>query len=158
MLAHLRSFGLPLTAAGVVPALIAERLDPRGAPLWRWVVAALLLIAGLSMLAWTISLFARIGKGTLAPWNPTHKLVVAGPYTRVRNPMISGVTAVICGEATLLGSPRVALWAAAFVGINHVYFLWSEEPGLVKRFGEEYAEYCRHVPRWIPSLRPWRPD
>ena len=31
----------------------------------------------------------------------------------------------------------------------------SEEPGLSKRFGEAYAIYKRHVPRWIPRLKPW---
>lgn len=64
---------------------------------------------------------------------------------------------VITGEALLLGSWRIALWAAIFVLVNHVYFLLSEEPGLVKRFGTQYEEYRRHVPRWIPSWRPWQP-
>jgi protein-S-isoprenylcysteine O-methyltransferase Ste14 len=31
----------------------------------------------------------------------------------------------------------------------------SEEPGLFKRFSQAYAIYKRHVPRWIPRLKPW---
>jgi protein-S-isoprenylcysteine O-methyltransferase Ste14 len=27
----------------------------------------------------------------------------------------------------------------------------------VRRFGEPYREYCRHVRRVIPRLRPWDP-
>jgi protein-S-isoprenylcysteine O-methyltransferase Ste14 len=45
-----------------------------------------------------------------------------------------------------------------FFAINHVYFLVSEEPGLVKRFGAEYREYAQHVPRWIPRITSWRPE
>ena len=30
------------------------------------------------------------------------------------------------------------------------------QPGLEKRFGEEYLRYKHHVPRWIPRLTPWR--
>ena len=63
------------------------------------VAGALLAAAGLGMLAWTVTLFIRIGRGTLAPWDPTRKLVVRGPYAHVRNPMITGVLAILIGEA-----------------------------------------------------------
>ena len=36
-----------------------------------------------------------------------------------------------------------------------VYIPLVEEPGLLKRFGEEYLTYKRNVPRWIPRLTPW---
>jgi protein-S-isoprenylcysteine O-methyltransferase Ste14 len=101
-------------------------------------------------------LFARVGQGTLAPWEPTRRLVAVGPYAHVRNPMIVGVMSIIAGEATLLGSLRIGLWGVAFFAINHVYFVLSEEPGLEKRFGADYLEYKRSVPRWIPRLWPWR--
>jgi protein-S-isoprenylcysteine O-methyltransferase Ste14 len=152
---HLRSFVLPLTAAGIVPAALLG---------FHWSIAAwplalggaLLFSLGLAMLAWTVGLFSRLGRGTLAPWDPTRRLVVAGPYAHLRNPMISGVTAMIVGEALASGSTRIGAWAAVFVLVNHVYFVVSEEPGLVERFGAEYEEYVRHVPRWIPRRRPWR--
>ena len=28
-----------------------------------------------------------------------------------------------------------------------------EEPGLRRRFGAEYEEYCARVPRWLPRVR-----
>jgi protein-S-isoprenylcysteine O-methyltransferase Ste14 len=110
------------------------------------------------MLAWTVSLFVRVGRGTLAPWDPTRRLVVLGPYAHVRNPMISGVLGIIVDEAVALGGWRLATWATAFFVVNHVYFALSEEPGLAKRFGAEYEIYKRHVPRWIPRLQPWQPS
>jgi protein-S-isoprenylcysteine O-methyltransferase Ste14 len=119
------------------------------------VLAAILLLAGLSLFAWCVALFARVGRGTLAPWDPTRRLVAVGPYRHVRNPMITGVAFVLAGLALFTGSWILAAWLGAFAVINHTYFILSEEPGLARRFGASYAEYRSAVPRWIPRLRPW---
>jgi len=116
---------------------------------------AIMIGAGLSLMYRTISLFAREGEGTLAPWDPTRKLVVRGPYRFVRNPMIVGVLAVVLGEAALFGSPALAIWAVVFFAVNAVWFPLVEEPGLVQRFGQDYETYRRHVPRWLPRRTPW---
>jgi protein-S-isoprenylcysteine O-methyltransferase Ste14 len=109
------------------------------------------------VMAQTILTFIRIGRGTLAPWSPTRKLVVGGMYAYVRNPMILGVITVLVGESLMLSSVGILTWAILVFLINTVYFVFSEEPGLEKRFGEEYREYKRDVPRWIPRRKPWRP-
>ena len=57
-------------------------------------------------MVWTNRLFATIGHGTLAPWNPPEKLVVRGVYRHVRNPMITGVFCILLGEAVFFGSCR----------------------------------------------------
>jgi protein-S-isoprenylcysteine O-methyltransferase Ste14 len=120
-----------------------------------WVVGAMLIISGLVLLSMCVSLFARIGKGTLAPWDPTRNLVTAGPYRFVRNPMIIGVALMLFGQTLLWGSWMVGSWACVFILINHIYFVLTEEPGLEKRFGESYRVYKANVPRWIPRVRPW---
>ena len=102
------------------------------------------------MIVWTVSLFVRIGRGTLAPWDPTSRLVVRGPYRHVRNPMISGVLTVLLGEAVLFGSFAVLAWWAFVFALNAVYFVAFEEPDLRDRFGAEYEAYAERVPRWIP--------
>ena len=70
----------------------------------------------------------------------------------MRNPMISGVIAVLAGEPLFFGSLAIGILAVIFFLINHVYFTYSEEPGLEKRFGESCQEYKKRVPRWIPRL------
>jgi len=75
----------------------------------------------------------------------------------VRNPMISGVLFVLFGEALLLLSGPHLLWAFFFLGANFLLIPLAEEPGLKRRFGDSYVEYCRHVPRLIPRFRPWQP-
>jgi protein-S-isoprenylcysteine O-methyltransferase Ste14 len=119
---------------------------------------AALAAAGAALWAWTVRLFATVGAGTLAPWDPTQRLVVVGPYRHVRNPMISGVFAVLAGEALALGSESLAIWAGGFLLVNHLYFVLSEEPGLDRRFGGDYGHYRAAVPRWIPRRTPWEPD
>ena len=147
---------LPFTATVVVPLLILWWTGE--ASVWLGSGVGLLLIAvGLVFVVWTIRLFSTIGDGTLAPWDPTAKLVVRGPYLHVRNPMISGVAFVLGGEVCALRSKALFLWFVAFVVVNAVYIPLVEEPGLLRRFGEDYEAYRTNVPRWLPRLRPWRP-
>lgn len=115
-----------------------------------------IFLCGFALFAWCVSLFARVGEGTLAPWDATRRLVAVGPYRYVRNPMISGVLTMLVGESIFLGSRVIALWAATFFVINNIYFLLSEEPGLERRFGEPYREYKAAVPRWLPRMTPWK--
>ncbi len=60
-----------------------------------------LIGAGFALWLWTVRLFARVGRGTLAPWDPTRHIVIEGPYRHVRNPMIVAVLTVLVGEAAL---------------------------------------------------------
>ena len=156
---------LPGTALVLVPAWLLSRGDSQetATSLWRvsdplfW-SALLLLVAGLGLLAWTVSLFFHRGRGTLAPWDPPEHLVIAGPYRFVRNPMITGVVAALAGKALLFESASVGAWCLVFFAVSALYFPLVEEPGLRLRFGEEYSQYCAHVPRWLPRLSPWFPS
>jgi protein-S-isoprenylcysteine O-methyltransferase Ste14 len=116
---------------------------------------ALFFVIGLALFIWCVSLFAKVGQGTLAPWDPTRNLVAVGPYRFVRNPMIGSVALLLIGQALFWVSWAVGVWAGVFIMINHAYFILSEEPGLEKRFGKPYCVYKDNVPRWIPRLKPW---
>jgi protein-S-isoprenylcysteine O-methyltransferase Ste14 len=136
-----------------IPALIVWQT---GASLRRPAVVGVPLVAiGLVLVISTVRLFATVGRGTLAPWDPTSRLVVQGPYRYVRNPMISGVLFILLGEAACFSSPALLIWFAAVLGANAVYIPLLEERGLRRRFGADYEAYEANVPRWIPRLRPW---
>ena len=150
---------LPFNVLVVIPCglLFAFRQGP-----WRhaWAAwdslrgAAALALAGLSLAVWTMGLFARYGEGTGAPWDPPQKFVARGPYLRVRNPMIISVFIILLAESVFAGSRPVLGWLAVFAAMNLFYIPLSEERGLEARFGEEYRQYKRAVPRWLPKLRP----
>ena len=157
---------LPFMMAVVVPRWLLTSWAARDT---RWMAGtlvafvgraagALLFVAGFVLFVWCVSLFARVGRGTLAPWDPTRELVAVGPYRHVRNPMISAVVTMLTGEALLWGSQVLAKWMLVFLAFNHVYFLLIEEPGLEERFGASYHRYKAAVPRWLPRWHPWTGD
>ncbi len=98
---------LPGTMAVLIPGLILYTSGDNhlgwalpGLGSWLPTSGGLGLIAfGLFLMIQTVSLFITVGKGTLAPWDPTQKLVVRGIYRYVRNPMITGVICILTGEA-----------------------------------------------------------
>lgn len=151
-------FILPFNVVVVIPALILffseQTIEIRFNLLF--VFGVLCFCLGLTLAACTILLFKNFGKGSLAPWNPPSQLVIKGPYQFVRNPMISGVGWMLLGEVILFLNDDLALWLLIFCLANALYIPYSEEPGLLKRFGKEYEEYARNVPRWVPRITPWK--
>lgn len=148
---------LPFTVTLLIPYLLfnsQEQIIPHSISLKAigWLIA----VIGSALFVYTVFLFMTVGMGTLAPWAPTQKLIVDGPYKYCRNPMISGVLFMLIGEGLMLYSASILAWAAGFFIINTVYFILIEEPGLLQRFGSDYLKYKKHVPRWIPRLTPYR--
>lgn len=154
---------LPFVMAVLIPIWISRRYESGSVndmfvlPILARIAGLCFLLTGLFLFLHSLRRFATEGKGTLAPWDPPRHLVIRGPYRFVRNPMISGVLFILIGEALVLFSLPHALWALIFFAINAVYIPLLEEPQLRHRFGEEYIEYCKHVPRLVPRLRPWQP-
>jgi protein-S-isoprenylcysteine O-methyltransferase Ste14 len=154
VLKQIFSFILPITVLVIVPLWIEKD----------WTIninfslfaGSIMVLIGLLIMVVCISSFIRIGRGTLAPWSPTKKLVVKGLYRYVRNPMILGVLIVLLGEALVLRSQNILIWAASFFVINTIYFIVYEEPDLEDRFGDEYRQYKKHVSRWLPRRRPYQ--
>ena len=126
------------------------RPDLRGAGAAGW----LLIAAGIALyFACAFWGFALRGKGTPLPIDPPKRLVVEGPYGLVRNPMYWSVASVMLGEAAVFHSVALAELAFAFFAGVNVFVLLYEEPVLRRKFGAEYEEYCRRVPRWLPRIK-----
>jgi protein-S-isoprenylcysteine O-methyltransferase Ste14 len=120
-------------------------------------IGILLIAFGLMLALKTIPLFHKLSEGTIMPWEPANELIVEGVYRYVRNPMHTGVFAVMLGEGLVLRSTFI-LTFALFAIFSHLFYIpFSEERGLEKRFGETYRVYKENVPRWIPRSTPWEP-
>jgi len=154
----------PVTVLGVVPGILIAKYGyrlPHPTDVGYW-FSKLLLPGSVVMILWTVILFFIFGRGTPAPWAPPKYFVVLGPYRFVRNPMMVGVLMGLLGEALIISSMPIAYWlAVVFAGMN-VFIIFFEEPGLEKRFGDEYRLYKQNVGRWIPRtsgwIAPWEPD
>ncbi len=80
------------------------------------------------------------------------RLILEGPYKYTRNPQYFGDSLVFWGLAALAGSPLLAGFALLNTAIFYLLAL-LEERILSERFGEDYEEYRRRVPRFVPSMR-----
>jgi len=72
--------------------------------------------------------------------------------------MIVGVVLLLFAESLFFQSWFLAGWATLFLIGNAIYFPLVEEPGLAKRFGDDYMVYRQNVNRWIPKLTPWKSE
>jgi protein-S-isoprenylcysteine O-methyltransferase Ste14 len=120
-------------------------------------LGVVVLLFGVIVLTLCIVEFALRGSGTLSPLDPPRQLVVTGLYRWVRNPMYVGVAFILIGEVLIARSNSLALYTLTFVICTTLFIVGFEEPYLERSFGLSYADYKRHVRRWIPRLTPWNP-
>lgn len=88
---------------------------------------------------------------TVHPGTPEHAsvLVTDRIYRYTRNPMYLALTGALVTNAAWLGSLRAVPPVAAFTAILTTVQIRPEEEALQQRFGDDYREYRRRVPRWI---------
>lgn len=108
------------------------------------------IAAGTALYGWCVWNFAAVGQGTPGPWDAPRRVVAAGPYRWVRNPIYIGALLVVLGEAWLFMSWPLVAYAGAMAVFCHLFVIGYEERALRRRFGASYLEYRRTVPRWLP--------
>ena len=147
----------PGAVAVLVPAVLTDGWDSGNGYVWPIrAVGGVLAAAGAVVLVHSFVRFVVDGFGTPAPIAPPEHLVVGGLYRHVRNPMYVGVMSVVAGQALVLGRPVLWTWFGALAVIFGSFVALYEQPKLTRTFGEEYVQYCRAVPAWLPRLRPYR--
>lgn len=83
----------------------------------------------------------------------TETLVADGPYRHVRNPLYLGTFLMSVGMG-LLASRSGFLLLAVGAAIRILRLIGREEAELQKEQAERFREFCRRVPKLLPSLRP----
>jgi protein-S-isoprenylcysteine O-methyltransferase Ste14 len=134
---------------------LAHRLLPAPLPfppaLRMWPAVALAVV-GIGAWIACLDAFSRLGRGTPLPADAPRRLVTTGLFGRTRNPIMAAELMVIWAEALWIASWGVALYALVTSVVAHLAVVYVEEPELRERFGPEYDDYRRRVPRWIPRL------
>jgi protein-S-isoprenylcysteine O-methyltransferase Ste14 len=79
-------------------------------------------------------------------------LVSTGPYAIVRHPIYLGAFVLLAALSLvaanlLLLLPTIVLLALLYMQIG------GEEASLIEKFGDEYREYMKRTPRFIPKFR-----
>ncbi len=107
---------------------------------------------GLFLIGWSVQNFLKL-KGTPVPFNPPPQLVTSGPYTYTRNPMLTGVFALLFGFGIFFGSVSLLfVFTPLFIFVNFWELKAIEEPELVKRLGKDYIEYRERTPMFFPGF------
>ncbi len=77
------------------------------------------------------------------------QLLTRGMYARTRNPRYLEFLFFVLGYVAIANFTGTwVLWLLCFPAIHVVVLL--EERELLDRFGAEYEDYCRRVPRYLP--------
>jgi protein-S-isoprenylcysteine O-methyltransferase Ste14 len=148
----------PGIVAGLVPWLISGwdvRWPISGFGVVVMALGSALLAVAIVVLIRNFIRFVVEGRGTPSPVLQTERLVVGGDYRFVRNPMYLAVIAAILGQAMIIGSFALVIYALAVWAMMASFVRWYEEPVLQNRYGEEYGRYRQGVRAWVPRLHPW---
>jgi protein-S-isoprenylcysteine O-methyltransferase Ste14 len=116
--------------------------------LLRVVLGCLLLVFGLSLMAWFVAAF-RSRDTPVDPYKPTTAVVTGGPYRLSRNPGYLGMTLISTGIILLANVPWALVPLLGAVVIIDRGVIVREERYLEGRFGEEYLRYKAGTRRWI---------
>ena len=134
---------VPITMPRIILPFLAQ---PKiSLPLW----ITLSTGAGLFTFSMILYFFAFKELGGFQP--KEKKLIKGGVYGLIRHPMYLAEMLWPIDWAIAFG----ALWAslvAPFFSTYFIYLLLEEEKELAALFGEEYREYEKHVPRFLPKI------
>jgi protein-S-isoprenylcysteine O-methyltransferase Ste14 len=144
--------GLSLEALAIFVAFVF-RLPP-GVPPGALRVAASAMFAILAaVLSWTS--VAHLGRQfrIRAGLYEDHRLIRTGPYGVVRHPIFASLLSALLCTLLLLTPWQWCVVSLALFLVGTEIRIRTEERLLASRFPEDFPEYRRHVPAYLPFLR-----
>jgi len=117
-----------------------------------WIISVITFITGAILWLWTYEQLSRLGEGSPSPTaGRTMKLVTSGIYQYSRNPSLFGKLLGFLAVGIALNSLSfcIILTPLLLTG-SLIEKVWRQEPQLVEIFGEDYIQYQKDVPLFIP--------
>lgn len=147
-------WGTFLVVAPLLIAFVERRwgLDIDLPDVLRGAGIALLVLAS-AIGVWSAISMSTLGDGTPLPSAMPNRLVVAGPYRYIRNPM--ALAGIVQGAAVglMLSSWLVVVYAVVGSLLWNYAVRPHEEADLEGRFGEPYRRYRDAVRCWVPRVQ-----
>ena len=109
-------------------------------------------VLGMSILLWALRTLGRNWAPSLSGVRTDTVLVTAGPYKLVRHPIYFGLFVFLVAQALVTANLILLLPTLALVTLLYMQ-LPEEESMLIERFGDDYREYMKRTPRFIPHPR-----
>ncbi len=112
----------------------------------RW-LGVFLCLAGLLMFLWSLVSFGQSFRVGIDADHPD-KLITTGIFAFSRNPIYVAFAVILVGQFLIFSNWILLVYLAAAVWLFHRQVL-REEDYLSKHYGQEYAEYCSRVRRYL---------
>jgi len=112
----------------------------------------LMILVAFAITLYAVISFLTVGRGTPVPVDPPRKLVITGLYKYTRNPIYLAYFLLFLGYFLAFGTVLLLGYFLSCTIFFYFYVVYHEEPVLKKRFGQEYEDYLRKVPRWFPKI------
>jgi len=120
-------------ASGLRPHDLVNLADP-------YTVAGLVLVfAGLALRSWAVGILRK-----------DKELTTTGPYSLIRNPLYVGSFMMMFGFCALLDNPRDLWLILGPVALLYVVKVRQEERLLAVLFPEQWPDYSKRTPRFLP--------
>lgn len=130
-----------------VPFLLVALLAPGSANQWNWIIGAALIVVG----EWIrMSGVAAAGTVTRRRSRDVQRLVTYGIFRWVRNPLYVGNFLIWMGFVVISGVLWFLPLAILIFALEYTFIVAYEEGVLESIFGQEYLDYKKTTPRWVP--------
>jgi protein-S-isoprenylcysteine O-methyltransferase len=137
--------------AGIGVAVLLGRLRVLPLPAgWR-LLGAVVLLSGVAFRLWAIRTLGRFFK-LVVVIQDEHRLITAGPYSRLRHPSYTGALLAALGLGLAAGSALGAAVAVIAGILGLAPRIAVEERVMRERFGAEYQTWAAHTHRLIPGV------
>ncbi|QGY45849.1 isoprenylcysteine carboxyl methyltransferase [Maribellus comscasis] len=153
-------YGFPLTIYLLVRFFGLDR-GYLNANLWSTLVGLgetgmmISMIAGYFLLFTGFGIFLQ-GWRELYRAHKENRLATGGLYSLVRHPQYTGLFIALFGEGIVHWPTLFSIALFPFIVLVYVRLARKEEKKVIEKFGEEYLEYRRHVPMFLPVKGKWK--
>jgi len=119
------------------------------------IIGLIFVISGEVLRLWGVAYAGALTRVTGSVGAP--ELIMAGPYSYVRNPLYLGNMLLYFGFGVMSNAlfPWLLVVAMIWFVFQYYQIVILEEDFLSKKFAELYREYAKHVPRFFPTFTPY---
>ena len=148
-------YGFPLTIYFLARFFGLDLVWAEGGNLWAQIFGTPIAHIVAMLLGYT---FVFSGATLVADgWRRVHrarrekKLMTDGVYARIRHPQYTGLFLIVFGEGVVHWPTIVSVAAFPIVVLSYTLLARREEQQMLAQFGDEYRDYQRRVPMFIPA-------
>ena len=125
--------------------------QPSSGELGYGAVGLALAVAAVVLMVWSAWCYPSVSIGHYVL--PDHKVISAGPYALVRNPLYLAAFLVWFSLALAFSNVVVLLITLIYVIPSYLVYMRTEEEMLLRHLGDAYATYRSRVGMLLPRIR-----